>query len=203
MNDTNPAGTLARFLTLADTAEVLNVSASQAYALVRSGELPAIKVGGRGQWRVERSVLESYIEAKYEESRRLQPVEPVRLREPAGTARRPRRRPAAVAPPHPHHAGRRRSEQHEQDLIQRDHPVGEHGGVPPGDARIVHGEVEVVPADPVDGAVLVAVGKVHADLAAAAAQVPQHEAEAEPARDPGFGVARRGHRQALLHLRAA
>lgn len=71
MNDTNPAGTLARFLTLADTAEVLNVSANQAYALVRSGELPAIKVGGRGQWRVERSVLESYIEAKYEESRRL------------------------------------------------------------------------------------------------------------------------------------
>ncbi|WP_346233467.1 helix-turn-helix domain-containing protein [Parafrigoribacterium mesophilum] len=71
MNDTNPAGTLARFLTLADTAELLNVSASQAYALVRSGELPAIKVGGRGQWRVERSVLESYIEAKYEESRRL------------------------------------------------------------------------------------------------------------------------------------
>jgi len=71
MNDTNPASTLARFLTLADTAEVLNVSASQAYALVRSGELPAIKVGGRGQWRVERSVLESYIEAKYEESRRL------------------------------------------------------------------------------------------------------------------------------------
>jgi excisionase family DNA binding protein len=71
MNDTNPASTLVRFLTLADTAEVLNISASQAYALVRSGELPAIKVGGRGQWRVERSVLESYIEAKYEESRRL------------------------------------------------------------------------------------------------------------------------------------
>lgn len=71
MNDSNPAGTLARFLTLADTAEVLNVSASQAYALVRSGELLAIKVGGRGQWRIERSVLESYIEAKYEEARRL------------------------------------------------------------------------------------------------------------------------------------
>jgi excisionase family DNA binding protein len=71
MNDTNPAGTLARFLTLADTAEVLNVSASQAYALVRSGELPAIKVGGRGYWRIERTVLESYIEAKYEEARRL------------------------------------------------------------------------------------------------------------------------------------
>ncbi len=61
----------ARFLTLADTAELLNVSVGQAYALVRSGELPAIKVGGHGHWRVERSVLEGYIEAKYEESRRM------------------------------------------------------------------------------------------------------------------------------------
>lgn len=62
---------LGRFLTLADTAEVLNISASQAYALVRSGELRAIKVGGHGHWRVERTMLESYIEAKYEETRRL------------------------------------------------------------------------------------------------------------------------------------
>jgi len=62
---------LGRFLTLADTADVLNISASQAYVLVRSGELPAIKVGGHGHWRVECSVLEAYIEAKYEESRRM------------------------------------------------------------------------------------------------------------------------------------
>jgi len=61
---------LARFLTIADTAEVLNISANQTYALVRSGELPAIRIGGSGRWRVERSVLEAYIEAKYEESRR-------------------------------------------------------------------------------------------------------------------------------------
>jgi excisionase family DNA binding protein len=60
---------LTRFLTLADAAEVLNISASQAYALVRSGELPAIKVGGSGHWRVERSVLEAYIAGKYEENR--------------------------------------------------------------------------------------------------------------------------------------
>lgn len=71
MNDSISPGALGRFLTLADTAEILNVSTSQAYALVRSGELPAIKVGGNGRWRIERSVLESYIEAKYEESRRL------------------------------------------------------------------------------------------------------------------------------------
>lgn len=60
---------VARFLTLADVAETLNVSASQAYALVRTGDLPAIKVGGRGQWRVESSVLEDYITRMYAETR--------------------------------------------------------------------------------------------------------------------------------------
>ena len=58
-----------RFLTLADVAEVLNTSSSQVYALVRSGELPAIKLGGRGQWRVERSLLEEFIERMYAETR--------------------------------------------------------------------------------------------------------------------------------------
>ena len=59
----------ARFLTLADVAETLNISASQAYALVRTGDLPAIKVGGRGQWRVETTVLEDYIQRMYEQTR--------------------------------------------------------------------------------------------------------------------------------------
>lgn len=68
MNDATPADGLARFLTLADTAELLNISASQASALVRSGELPAIKVGSA--WRIERTVLEGYIEAMYEQTRR-------------------------------------------------------------------------------------------------------------------------------------
>lgn len=58
-----------RFLTLADVAETLNVSASQAYALVRSGDLPAIKIGGRGQWRVEAAVLEDYIQRMYQQTR--------------------------------------------------------------------------------------------------------------------------------------
>lgn len=58
-----------RFLTLADVAEMLNISASQAYALVRSGDLPAIKVGGRGQWRVEVDALEDYIQRMYEQTR--------------------------------------------------------------------------------------------------------------------------------------
>ncbi len=58
-----------RFLTLSDVAEILNISASQTYALVRNGELPAIKIGGRGQWRVERTQLEAYIERLYSETR--------------------------------------------------------------------------------------------------------------------------------------
>lgn len=58
-----------RFLLLADVAEILNVSAIQARALVKSGELPAIKVGGRGQWRIEASELEAYIQRKYAETR--------------------------------------------------------------------------------------------------------------------------------------
>ena len=70
MNESSVPG-LGRFLTLADTAEILNISASAAYGLVRSGELPAIKLGASGQWRIERSVLESFIEAKYEEARRM------------------------------------------------------------------------------------------------------------------------------------
>lgn len=66
----------ARFLPLADVAEILNVSAAQAYALVRTGELPAIKVGGRGQWRVETTELESYIQRKYAETRAMVEARP-------------------------------------------------------------------------------------------------------------------------------
>jgi excisionase family DNA binding protein len=57
--------TTQRFLTLADVAEILNISASQTYALVRSGDLQGIQIGGRNQWRVERSKLEEYIEQAY------------------------------------------------------------------------------------------------------------------------------------------
>lgn len=58
-----------RFLRLSDVADVLNISANQVYALVRNGDLPAIKIGGRGQWRVEASVLEEYIQRMYADTR--------------------------------------------------------------------------------------------------------------------------------------
>ncbi|CAN5394328.1 helix-turn-helix domain-containing protein [soil metagenome] len=57
-----------RFLTLDDVAEILNISWSQAYALVRSKDLSAIQIGGRNQWRVEITQLEAYIERKYAEA---------------------------------------------------------------------------------------------------------------------------------------
>ena len=66
-----------RFLQLSDVAEVLNISASQTYALVRSGELPAIKIGGRGQWRVERSQLEDYIQRAYAQTRAFVTAHPL------------------------------------------------------------------------------------------------------------------------------
>jgi excisionase family DNA binding protein len=90
---TGPSG--PRFLQLADVAEVLNISSAQVYALVRSGELPAIKIGGRGQWRVEASELETYIQRMYEQTRefvsthqfgRGLPDEPDRPDQPGGPA---------------------------------------------------------------------------------------------------------------------
>lgn len=66
-----------RFLQLTDVAEILNISSSQTYALVRSGELPAIKIGGRGQWRVERTSLEDYIKRCYAQTRAFVAAHPL------------------------------------------------------------------------------------------------------------------------------
>ena len=60
-----------RFLLLADVAEILNTSVAQVYALVRRKELKAIKIGGRGQWRVQASDLEDYIQRMYAEADRF------------------------------------------------------------------------------------------------------------------------------------
>jgi excisionase family DNA binding protein len=71
----------SRFLQLADVAEILIISAAQTDALVRSGELPAIKIGGRGQWRVERTELEDYIKRCYDETRAFVATHPLGARE--------------------------------------------------------------------------------------------------------------------------
>jgi excisionase family DNA binding protein len=70
MSQSDSGETMGRFLTVTDAAELLSVSVAEIHALVLSGELPAIQVGSRALWRIEHRVLESYIDARYEESRR-------------------------------------------------------------------------------------------------------------------------------------
>ena len=60
---------MRRFLTIADVAECLNVSAGQVRTLIKTGELPAIQVGRRGQWRIDVAELEAYIELGYTKTR--------------------------------------------------------------------------------------------------------------------------------------
>ena len=57
-----PSDIAPRFLTLEDVAIYLSTSVPQVYALVRSGGLPAIKLGGRGVWRVDREKLDAFLE---------------------------------------------------------------------------------------------------------------------------------------------
>ena len=69
--DTVSSDSVGRFLTVADAADILNVSPGEVIELIRSTELPAISVGAPGKWRIERVQLEAYIAEKYEEARRM------------------------------------------------------------------------------------------------------------------------------------
>lgn len=55
-----------RFLAVPDVAETLNVTVRQVRALLHSGELRGIQVGGRGIWRIEAQELEDYISRQYD-----------------------------------------------------------------------------------------------------------------------------------------
>jgi excisionase family DNA binding protein len=59
-----------RFLKLEEVADLFSTSVAQVYALVRRGDLRAIKLGGRGQWRVEKAEIEAYIQRAYAETDR-------------------------------------------------------------------------------------------------------------------------------------
>jgi excisionase family DNA binding protein len=58
-----------RFITLEDVAAYLSVSVPQVYAMVRSGDLPAVKIGGRGVWRVDKEQLDQYLEQLMEDTK--------------------------------------------------------------------------------------------------------------------------------------
>jgi excisionase family DNA binding protein len=54
-----------RFLTIEQAAEELNVKESLIRALIKSAELRALQVGGRGLWRIGIQDLEDYIADAY------------------------------------------------------------------------------------------------------------------------------------------
>ena len=54
------------FVSVATAAEILAVSVSHIYALIRSGELPALRVGRRGPWRISTGALAEFVSHRYE-----------------------------------------------------------------------------------------------------------------------------------------
>lgn len=54
-----------RFLTIEQVAEELNVGTPSVRALLKTGELRGIQVGGRGMWRIARLDVEDYISDAY------------------------------------------------------------------------------------------------------------------------------------------
>ena len=64
----------APLLKPADVARVLNVTVTQVYTLMRSGDLPALKIGKKGVWRVSRDTLEAYLADLETEARSRTPL---------------------------------------------------------------------------------------------------------------------------------
>jgi excisionase family DNA binding protein len=57
-----------RFLTLSQVKEILNVGMPTIYALLSSGELRGLQLGGRRMWRVSENDLADYLERAYKET---------------------------------------------------------------------------------------------------------------------------------------
>ena len=170
---------IGRFLTVADAAELLAVDVPTVDELIRSGELPAIRVGSAGPWRVERTQLEVWIEEQYEATRRHSALEPGRVRE-RGRALGGRA-PAACAPSTDAAASAnetstiRSSGTMRMPCTSRSRRSG---------AGLVQREVEMVARHAIERAVHAAVvgGEVHGR--AAAAEVAQHERQPDALGEP-------------------
>jgi excisionase family DNA binding protein len=61
---------LRRFFRVDEVARMLSLETEAVQHLVESGELPAVRLGPREEWRVEERLLDEYLEAKYEQTRR-------------------------------------------------------------------------------------------------------------------------------------
>lgn len=60
---------MRRFYTIPEVAEAFATSEAQIRSLLKSGELEGIQIGGRGQWRIEGTKVDEYIERQYEAQR--------------------------------------------------------------------------------------------------------------------------------------
>ena len=59
------------FLTIADVAERLQLSAQGVRSLILSGDLPAIQVGARHLWRVPEDAFDAYVERHLASTREM------------------------------------------------------------------------------------------------------------------------------------
>jgi len=59
-------GPQRRFCRMDEVAEMFSTSANQIRALLKRGDLRAIQIGGRGQWRIEQAGIDAYVERAYE-----------------------------------------------------------------------------------------------------------------------------------------
>jgi excisionase family DNA binding protein len=66
VNDADLGPSKRRFLTIEQVAEALNVGQPLVRALLRTGELRGIQIGGRGIWRVATTDVEDYISHAYQ-----------------------------------------------------------------------------------------------------------------------------------------
>jgi len=96
--------TQPRLLKLSDVAVLLGVPTATVLVMARSGELPAVRIGKRDPWRVDRRRLEEHFdELRAKAAVREQPQGPSPLKAGAtsskGSAPRAANRAASMAPP--------------------------------------------------------------------------------------------------------
>lgn len=67
----SPASPAARFLTLAQAAELLTLEIDDVLALLHEGALRGVQLGTNAQWRVEQDSVGDYIDEQIEQTRRM------------------------------------------------------------------------------------------------------------------------------------
>lgn len=71
-----------RFLTLGEVADTLKVDPRVVRGLIASGELRGIRVGNRGQWRIETTEFQDYIDRQYQRATEQRDAETIEDRTP-------------------------------------------------------------------------------------------------------------------------